>query len=228
MGPSNGDEGVMGGDFTRTVLSIAAAITLSAGGGASAQNYSTDRYDVGELDDSEGCFIGGDWTLAGRSEINLEISQTLAGEVYVGVWSYGWSRPASDIRKVMGLVFWPAGGGEQKVFALFAIPTGVELASLEKPGLLAMVEPDEAIDFLDTFGSGQSFTLMTRDAEAEDGTDFDTVLEGNLAGSGLALSRMRTCVSNVQRREAARLEREAGVAHIARDPFKPTGDQTSE
>ncbi|MFN4092762.1 MAG: hypothetical protein ACK4FG_07695 [Brevundimonas sp.] len=202
--------------FTAYVAAISLAAMASA---TSAQNYSTDRYDVGELRDSEGCFIGGDWSLPGRSQINFEIDQLTNGELYVGVWSYGWSRPTADTSKVLGVVFWPTGGGERQVFVMIAVPTGVQLGDGE-PGLFAIVPEERRAEFLSTFSGSQSFTVVTRDMDAAEGTPFDTILEGNLAGSSLAVSRMQNCVRDVRQREDARRQREAGVAHIERDPFR--------
>jgi hypothetical protein len=199
-------------------IGLVATLSVAMAGFAHAQNYSTDRFAIQPTSDGEGCFIQGDWMLAGRSTIYLDVTQEIDQDVFVGVWSYGWSRPTADANKVLGVLFWDA-AGERQVFALAAIPTGVEIGE-GAPGLLAMVGDDRRAEFLTAFASNQSFTILARDLEAEDDVEFDILLEGRLQGSSLAVTRLRTCVSDVRRREEERREREAGVAHIERDPFR--------
>lgn len=203
----------------RSALSLAAALMLGQPDSAVAQDYSTDYYDVGVFQEGGGCWLNGDWTLAGRAAVNLELNLTTEGEVYAGVWSDGWSRPRADLRKVLGMIFW--GPGETKqVFALFAIPSGAERTYVEKPGLFALVQVDERDEFLAAFANSRSVTVVSWDADAADGVEFDTILEGGLQGSALALTRLRACARDVGRREAAGAAREEAIAHIDRDPFK--------
>ena len=198
-------------------MAAVAALVLSATP-TQAQNYSTDGFTIGEFSDLEGCYARGDWTLAGRSQINFEVWLLSDGDVMVKVWSYGWSRPSEDATKTLGVIFWGS-GTEKEVFGLVGAPTGTDLS--DKPGLAALLPPERRNAFLTAFASSRAFTIVTRAIDATDGVPFDTVLEGGLQGSSLALTRLRTCSSDVRRREDARRVREAGVAHIARDPFKP-------
>lgn len=198
---------------------LAAAVMLGLPDSGMAQDYSTDYFDIAAFQDGGGCWLNGDWTLAGRAAVNLELDLMTDGEIYAGVWSDGWSRPRADLRKVLGMIFW--GPGETKqVFALFAVPSGAERTYVEKPGLYAVVQADERDEFLAAFASSRSVTVVSRDTDAADGVEFDTILEGGLQGSALALTRLRACALEVGRREAAAAAREEAIAHIDRDPFK--------
>lgn len=202
----------------KSFFALAAAALAISTSPAAAQNYSTDQFTVGEFNDADGCYARGDWTLAGRSQINFEVWLFADGEVMVKLWSYGWSRPPKDANKVLGVVFWNA-SSEKDVYAMFAASTGAEIG--EQPGLVAKLPPENRDAFLAAFSSSRSFTLLTRPLEAADDSSFVNILEGGLRGSSLALTRLRTCTSDVHRREEARRAREASVAHIAKDPFKP-------
>ena len=183
-----------------------------------AQDYSTDRFVIGEFSDAEGCFVRGDWTIEGRPQINFEVWLLTDDSVYANVWSYGWSRPSADARQTLGVVFWGV-AQEEKIFVTFAAPTGAELGSGERPGLVGMLSEEDKSNFLAAFSNSRSFSVLTRAMDAADSVKFDTVLEGGLQGSSLALAHLQTCASNVRRREDARRAREANVAHITKDPF---------
>lgn len=203
----------------RSIVALAVSLLLVAAPKVvQAQNYSTDRFTIGEFTDQEGCFVRGDWTLPGRPLINFEIWLLRDQQTFVNVWSYGWSRPSEDDKKVLGVLFWKA--QDRQIFALPAVPSGVEISSGDEPGLVAMLGEDESSAFLAAFADHESFTVVSRDTGASDDMPFNTILEGGLQGSSLAVSRLRTCVAAVARREDARRAREAGVAHITRDPFQ--------
>lgn len=199
-------------------LGLATAISVTFAGAANAQSYSTDRFDIGPTSDGAGCFLQSHWSLPGRSDVYLGLVLETNDDLFVGVWSHGWSRPPADAEKVLGVVLWD-GAGERTVFVLAAIPTGVEIGETNR-GLLAMLPDERRAEFLAGFSGKRSFTILTRDLYAEEDVEFDTVLEGGLQGSSLAVTRLRTCVSDVRRREEERREREADVAHIERDPFR--------
>lgn len=194
--------------------SILAAVALSV----APQDYDTDYFDVGEIRSAEGCAIVGDWTLEGRSPIYVQFDLMTNGEVWVGLSSYGWSRPGADVRKFIGLSFLSS-GQESSVFTLGGIPSE-DL----RPGLVAIVPDDQSEALLDAFANRQTLNIFTADMPSEgeqlDSSNLSLILQAGLRGSADAVTSARRCVANVKRREDARRAREARVDHIARDPFK--------
>lgn len=192
---------------------IATALALAA----SPQDYDTEHFDVMEIRNSAGCAIESFWEIEGRSPVYVQIDLMLDGEVYIGVSSYGWSRPSADTRKLIGVVFQRAGQDSQP-FALGG------LASDDlRPGLVAMVTDERREAFLTAFAGARSMNIYTFDMpEGDAPLDESTrslILQAGLQSSAQALTNARRCVANVTRRENARLAREAAVEHIAKDPF---------
>ena len=197
----------------KTHLACMAALALvGAAGEARAQN----GFEVLEIDDNSGCRLTASYSMPGRSTVRLSIDQQTGGEIFVMVQSYGWSRPSSGDETTMGLVFQRAGSDERTIFALFAVPLGVEMAA-EQPGMLGQVEPERAQEFRSALARSSAVRVLSRPADSE--ADFAVLLEAGLPGSAAASTSLGACVARVKRREDARLANEARVAHIERDPF---------
>lgn len=198
--------------------SLLAAAALSI----APQDYDTRHFDVMEVEGSAGCAIESNWAIEGRSPVYVQIQLMLDGEIYVGVSSYGWSRPSADTRKLIGVSFYQP-GRESQVFALGGVPSD-DL----RPGLVALVSEDRSEAFLTAFAGARSMNVYTFDMpEGDAPVDQSTralILEAGLQSSSQALTNARRCVGVVTRREDARRAREAAVDHIARDPFaRPNG-----
>lgn len=195
------------------LASFLAAVALST----APQDYNTRHFDVMEIEGSAGCAIESHWTLEGRSPVYVQIDLMLDGEVYVGVSSYGWSRPSADTRKLIGVSF-QRPDRESEIFAL----GGIASDDL-RPGLVALVLEDQREAFLTAFAGARSMNVYTYDMpEGDAPLDQSTralILQAGLQTSAQALTNARRCVANVTRREDARRAREAAVDHIARDPF---------
>lgn len=194
-------------------VSLMAALALST----ASQDYDTDHFDVMEIRNSEGCAIESFWTLEGRSPVYVQIHLMLDGEVYVGVSSYGWSRPSAGTRKLIGVAF-QREGSDSKIFAL----AGVASDDM-RPGLVALVFDDEREAFLTAFAGARSMNIYTFNMPEGDApldeSSRNLILQAGLQSSSQALTNARRCVANVTRREDARRAREAQIEHIARDPF---------
>lgn len=193
--------------------SVLASLILSV----APQNYDTRHFDVMEIQGSAGCAIESHWTLEGRLPVYVQIDLMLDGEIYVGVSSYGWSRPSADTTKLIGVSFRHP-DRDSEVFAL----GGVASEDL-RPGLVALVLEDQRSAFLAAFASARSMNIFTYDMpEGDAPLDAESqnlILQAGLQSSSQALANARRCVTNVTRREEARRAREAAVDHIARDPF---------
>lgn len=195
------------------LASILAALALTI----APQDYDTRHFDVMEIEGSAGCAIEGHWTIEGRMPVYMQIQMMLDGEAYVGVSSYGWSRPGADTRKLIGVSFQQPGRDSQ-IFALGGVPSD-DL----RPGLIALVPEDRTEAFLAAFAGARSMNVyifdMPEGAAPLDQSTRDLILQAGLQSSAQALTNARRCVANVTRREEARRAREAAVDHIARDPF---------
>lgn len=179
-------------------------------------DYDTRYFDVREMNNVEGCALTGDWELAGRSTIYVQVELATDGELAVSATSYGWSRPAPDAIKLLGLSIINTHQPNQ-IFSLAGI------ATTTRPGLVASIPVDRRQEFLQAFASGKSLNIYMADIPPE-GEEFKSdslslVLQAGLTGSSDAVSSLRRCVSDVKRREDARRAREARVDHITKDPF---------
>lgn len=190
-----------------------AAVALSF----APQDYDTRHFDVMEVEGSAGCAIESHWTLEGRTPVYVQIQLMLDGDVWVGVSSYGWSRPSADTRKLIGVSFQQP-DRESQIFAL----GGIASDDL-RPGLVALVLEDHREAFLAAFADARSMNVYTYDMPEGDApldqSTRDLILQAGLQTSAQALANARRCVANVTRREEARRAREAAVDHIAKDPF---------
>lgn len=194
-----------------------ATIIYAAGLLAAVQDYDTEYFNVREIESAEGCAIVGDWTLEGRSPIYVQFDLMTNGEIWVGLSSYGWSRPGADVRKFIALSF-ASPNQESHIFTLGGLPSE-DL----RPGLVALVSDDQSEDLLDAFANRRTLNVFTADMPNE-GEEFDPselslILQAGLTGSADAVASARRCATNVKRREDARRAREERVDHIARDPF---------
>lgn len=198
------------------LVCMAALALISTGGQARAQS----GFDVVEIDDNSGCRLTASYTMPGRSAVRLSVDQQISGEIFVMVQSYGWSRPSQDDETTMGLVFQRAGTDERAVFALFAVPVGVDLGG-DQPGMLGQVQPERAQEFKSTLARSSAVRVLSRPSDSED--DFAVLLDAGLPGSAAASTNLDACVARVKRREEARLASEARIAHIERDPFARRG-----
>ena len=181
------------------------------------QDYNTDYFDVAELSDAEGCAIIGDWTLEGRLPIYVQFDLMTNGDVFVGVSSYGWSKPASGSRKLVSLAF-RSPGQETTIYSVIALPN-----ERLRPGVVGMLIDGETDAVVDAFAGRQSLDIYTTDYPEEgeelDRESLNLILQARLTGSGDAVRSAQRCVANVKRREDARRAREAQIDHIAKDPF---------
>lgn len=198
--------------------SLLAAAALSI----APQDYDTRHFDVMEVKGSAGCAIESNWAIEGRSPVYVQFQLMMDGEVYVGLSSFGWSRPGADTRKLI-MVSFQRPDRESEIFALGGVPSG-EL----RPGLVALAREDQREEFLTAFAGARSMNVYTfdmpeGDAPADQST-LDLILQAGLQSSSQALTNARRCVANVTRREDARRAREAAVDHIARDPFARSND----
>lgn len=183
---------------------------------ATPPDYDTRYFEVRELNNAEGCALTGDWELAGRSTIYVQVELTTDGELAVSATSYGWSRPAPNAIKLLGLSVINT-NPPNHIFSLAGI------ATTSRPGLVASIPEDRRQEFLQAFASGKSLNVYMADIPPE-GEEFKSeslnlVLQAGLTGSSEAVSSLRRCVTDVKRREDARRARESRVDHITKDPF---------
>lgn len=194
------------------IISAIAALTVAA----TPPDYDTRYFEIRELSNAEGCVLVGDWELAGRSTIYVNVELETDGGLGVAASSHGWSNPSPDAIKmiVLGL---NASDGTNEVFALAGVPTRA------RPGLVGLISEDKRGQFLEAFASRQTlfvyFADIPKDGQKFKPEDLNLVLQAGLTGSSEAVSSLRRCVSDVKRREDERRAREARVGHITKDPF---------
>jgi hypothetical protein len=200
-------------------IRIAAVALASLASTASAQEYSTDRYVI-NMDSEGGCTMTGDYMLPGNiTAVFLSVKIYPNDAIILKFFSLEWSRPAADVAKYIGLIFFNGTRGGP-IFSFTAAPTGSAVGDGEVPGMVTEVPAEERSAFLSALSGSSAVRVMTSDLIGDD--DLVVALDANLAGSSLAVSRLRRCAADVKRLIAAQRENEARTAHIERDPFRPT------
>lgn len=193
------------------LLAITAALALLASP-VLAQNsvtaWSGEGYNVvgAAPGDDPGCIMFATYEIDGRSDV--EFNLVWNGEkAFMALTSLDWSAERDKVYEGFFFYF-----PQSDAIYNGGVTTGYVQDYVRK-GFLTGFEPD----FLDRLASEDRLFVMRLSETDEEGT---VVADLGLKGSGAAVAALRRCAAHVERREAARIERESRNDYIARDPFK--------